>query len=634
MTARLFALVAFSLASIAIADTPASRPVAPDFDGFARGDVEFPASHATTQLSAREIARRIKEARDKEKDQPKVAFFDLKRPIIEKPAEFALFGEGLELPLRVLVDRLNKAKEDAEIKAVLINFGNTSFNLAQAQEIRDTLAAVTKAGKKTFVYADGYDTPAYIAASGASDICILGGGEMEMPGVHLETMFAKGLLDKIGVQADYIQIGEFKGADEQFTRTEASKELKGELNKLVDAIYAEIVDGIAKHRNLKNEDVKGAIDQAILTAKDAKDRKLVDHLLDQDGLRDLLGKELGHEVNLVADYGAPPKEKLDLSNPFSLFALLAKKSDHDDDRPAVAVVYAEGVITDGEGGDSLFGGSIVGSDDIRKAMRMASRDADVKAIVIRIDSPGGSALASEVMWQAVRRVAKDKPIIISVGSMAASGGYYLASAGDYIFADSSAIVGSIGVVGGKFVMKDLFGNIGLNTETFTRGKNADLFSSEKPFDEGQRKMVTAWMKQTYDQFTERVMSTRKGKIKDIDAVARGRIFAAPQALELGMVDKLGGVEDAIAYAAGKADLRKGAYQVKVVPPTKTLADLLTGDNVEEKLPFQPKTALGEGTILKALSPSNARLFGQQLQMLQLLQRRPVLLMSPYVIGVQ
>src|SRR4051812_12071214 len=176
----------------------------------------------------------------------------------------------------------------------------------------------------------------------------------------------------------------------------------------------------------------------------------------------------------------------------------------------------------------MMGGSSAGSDDLRKALRTAARDEDVKACVIRIDSPGGSALASEVIWQAARHVAEKKPLIISVGSMAASGGYYVASAGERIFAEPSSIVGSIGVVGGKFVTHDLFDKLGLSTETFSKGRNADLFSSSKPFDERQRKMVTQWMKQTYDQFTSRVMSTRGKKIKDIDDVARGRIFAAKQ----------------------------------------------------------------------------------------------------------
>ena len=196
-------------------------------------------------------------------------------------------------------------------------------------------------------------------------------------------------------------------------------------------------------------------------------------------------------------------------------------------------MFADGVIVDGAGGTGgiggLTGGATVGSDMIRTAMREVARDDTVKAVVIRINSPGGSALASEAMWQAVRRVAKDKPVVISVGNMAASGGYYLASAGDRIFADPSAIVGSIGVVGGKFVYKDLMDKFGVTTQEFTRGKNADMFGSQTEFSDGQRSMVRDWMAATYDQFTQRVMTTRAGKIKNIADVAQGRVFVAKQA---------------------------------------------------------------------------------------------------------
>jgi len=307
----------------------------------------------------------------------------------------------------------------------------------------------------------------------------------------------------------------------------------------------------------------------------------------------------------------------------------AESSKH---KSAIALIYAQGVIVDGSKEDDLFGGDAqIGSEDLRKALRLAVRDESVEAIVLRIDSPGGSAMASEVMWQAARRAAKEKPLVISIGSMAASGGYYLASAGDYIVADPSAIVGSIGVVGGKFVMKGLFDWAGVHTETFSRGTNADLFSSNAPFTESQKRLVTSWMQRTYEQFTERVMSTRKGKIKDIDEVAHGRIFLAKQAMALGMVDELGGLDAAVAYAAKQANLEKGSYDLKIVPGTRTLGDLLRG-GPEARMPFKPKVAGVD--LLDQTSPSIARLVRQQMQFLKLLQHRPVILATPYVITLK
>ncbi len=574
------------IAAIAFAKAPSSRPTQGSAPAAA------PATRPVAKSSvARDIIAKYNEQKKKEQEQLKVAFIDLDRAVAERPPLFSLFGDN-SLTLQSVLAHLAKARDNKDCRAVLLNLGETEFNLAQAQELRDALSDLRKAGKRSFVFADAYDTRAYIAASGASDICMMSGGEIEIPGVGMETMFAKGLLDKIGVKADYVQIGQYKGADEEYTRTEPSKELRGELNKILDSMYEQIVNGIAYHRNISRDDVIDAINGVMVSAKVAKERKFVDHLVNQDGLRDLMKKELGRDVNVVAGYGLAEREPLDITNPMSLVSALFKKHSpaEESGKPQIAIIYVDGVIVDGESGDDLFGGGNIGSEDLRKAFRIASRDENVKAIVLRIDSPGGSAMASEVMWQAARRLAKNKPLIISVGGMAASGGYYVASAGQYIFADSNAIVGSIGVVGGKFVLHDLFDKIGLHTETFIRGTNADLFSMAHPFTDQQRRLVTNWMQQTYEQFVDRVMTTRKDKIKDIDDVAHGRIFLAKQAKALGMVDELGGLNKAIAYAASKANLAEGKYDLRIVPGTKTLGDLLRGTEPDAPRPSIPRSA--------------------------------------------
>ena len=584
-----------------------------------------------------ELIKRLQAQKAEKAKLSKVVHFDLASPVIEKPADFSLFGDPSQTTLRSLVERMHQAREDKDIRGVILTLGEPELNFAQAQELRDALLELRRAGKKTFVYSDGYDTVGYTVASGATDVCLMEGGEIMIPGVGMEATFYKGLFDKIGVQADYVQVGEYKGAEEPYTRTGPSEALKGELNRLADAMYQQIVDGIATNRNLSTENVKQLLDETIVTARAAKERGLVDHLVDMDGLRKLMADELGNDagVDIVSNYGRPEKEELDFSSPFALLSSLTKKPEPTN-KPTVALIYAEGTIVDGDGGESMFGGGgNVGSATIRKALRRAANDNNVKAIVIRIDSPGGSAQASEVMWQAARVVAQNKPVIISIGSMAASGGYYLASAGDHIFADPSAIVGSIGVVGGKFVLKDIYGKIGITSEAFGRGRNSDLFSSTKPFDERQRRLITNWMKGTYEQFTQRVMTTRKGKIKDIDQVARGRIFIAKQAKDLGMVDEIGGVQDALAYAATKVNLKRGEYDVKLLPTPKTLADLLVGGSgAETALPFRPKIEAGELALLNALDPAARRALGQQLQMIRLLQQRPVVLVAPFVLTVR
>lgn len=353
-------------------------------------------------------------------------------------------------------------------------------------------------------------------------------------------------------------------------------------------------------------------------------------------MRRLIKEELGGEIKLLHHYGEKSRDKLDLSNPFSLLSLLSPRQQSSDEEPAVALIYLQGMIVDGDSDSGLFGSDgDIGGDNIRKALRMAARDAGIKAVVLRIDSPGGSALASEVMWQAARSLAEKKPLVVSIGGMAASGGYYVASAGDYIFADACAIVGSIGVVGGKFVFKDLFKTIGLNTESFSRGGNAELFSSTEPFTDKQRTMVTDWMKETYDQFTQRVMTNRAGKIKDIDMVARGRIFVARQAKDLGMVDAQGGTEEAIAYAAREGGLQEGKYVVRVVPAARTLGDILAGGGAADAaMPFHTKMTIAPDSILRTMPSSLRCLAARQMQMIQLLQNRPVMLVTPYLLTVK
>lgn len=615
---------------VAAAQTPATQP--DDAPSTQPAD-KFP---TPAELMAKIKASQSKD--DQNQALPKIAFFDLSEGVVEKPADFSLFAQDqAALTLRILIDRMEKARKDDNVRAVLIRLQEGALNLSQAMEVRDELGLLKQAHKRTFVYSDSYDTDAYVAASGATDICMLEGGDIMIPGVGFETMFAKGLLDKIGVKADFVQIGEYKGADEEYTRTEASDELKGELNKLADSLYAQIIDTISKSRGLQPDKVKALVDDSLITGDEAKDNGLVDHLVDIGGMRDLMSDSLGKKFDLAVDYGADQHDDVDLSSPFAFFSMLTRKP-VESTKPGIALIYAEGVIVDGPSNGGIFDQSgNVGSDTIREALRTAEKDSKIKAVVIRIDSPGGSALASEAMWQAVRRVDKTKPVFISVGSMAASGGYYLASSGDYIFADPTAIVGSIGVVGGKFVYNDLFAKLGLNSESFARGKNADLFSSDIEWSDQQRQEVTKWMRDTYNQFTRRVMTTRKGKIKDIDSVARGRIFCADRAKDLGMIDQIGGIQDALAYAAKQENLAAGEFDVRVLPAPKTLADLLNNgsgsdDDSSSRMPIRisPET---QG-LLSILGRPVRQALSTELTELMLLQSRPVILASPVIFVVR
>ncbi|MGF1633313.1 MAG: signal peptide peptidase SppA [Phycisphaerae bacterium] len=612
-----------------------TRPDLPD-------PVEDAAEDAADALEAEfpspaELIKRMKQKQDERKQLLQVAHFDLTEPLAEKPADFSFFEIDQPLTARDLINRMREARQDEEVEAVLITLGaGAGVSLAQAQELREAMQALREADKRVFIYADTYDTVSYVLATGASDIALLEGGEIFIPGIGLETMFYAGMFQKVGVHADYVQVGEYKGAQEPFTRTEPTEELRGELDRLAHGLYEQVVTTISEARALEPAEVRTMIDGVMLGGVAAKERGFVDHLLDQDGLRGLMEDQLGREVDLLSDYGSPDAPKLDFSNPFAMLSSLNQPKE-EETGPAVALIYAEGTIVDGSGEAGLLAqGSSVGSESMREIFRKALRDDRVKAVVIRIDSPGGSALASEVMWQAARRVAEEKPVIISIGGMAASGGYYLASAGEYIFADPVAIVGSIGVVGGKFVLSDLYGKLGLTTTSFTKGQNADLFSSSERFDEKQQDLVRRWMQRTYDQFTDRIMTTRGQKITDIDKVARGRIFLAADAVELGMIDELGGLNAALAHAAERGGLDPEDFRVQLMPEPKTLADLIRGEEIGATMPFRPTVqaaALGQALppILALLPQAERELLQRQLTLAQLLQRRPVVLMSPYAI---
>jgi len=351
-----------------------------------------PTTNPTAQVkfpTPAELYEKMQKAKAEKASQLKIAYFDLNDAISEKPSEFSIFNPEGSLTLHTLIDRINKARDDKDVRAVLITLGDASMGLAQAAEVRDALKDVSRSNKRVFVYADSYDTVAYTIAIGASDICLLQGGEIMIPGVGFETMFYKGTMDKVGVKADYIQIGEYKGAEEPYTRTEPSEELRGELTKLADAVYDQLVDGISMARGVSRQAVQQLVDDTMLSAAGAKDRGFVDHIVDQDGLRELIKDELGGDIDLLADYGAAKREEIDWSNPFLVLASLAKRPEPTN-RPAIALIYAAGVIEDGGGRSGLLSGSSgVGSDPMRRAFRTAMRDENIKAIVLRIDSPGG-----------------------------------------------------------------------------------------------------------------------------------------------------------------------------------------------------------------------------------------------------
>ena len=381
-----------------------------------------------------------------------------------------------------------------------------------------------------------------------------------------------------------LQMGDFKGAAEPYTRSSMSPQLRQQLEKVLDDRFTKgLVEAVAQGRakkGLNADKVKKLIDEGPFQAKTAAAAGLIDHVAYADGLPQLFKTDLkAEQVKIVKNYEKAKKTDFELSSPLDLFKLFApSKSTSSSKAPKVAVVYASGVIYSGKSGESMFGADLCGSTTLTEAIRQAESDKTVKAIVLRVDSPGGSALASDVIWNELNRC--KKPVVASMSDVAASGGYYISMAAKKIFAEPGTLTGSIGVVGGKFVIGGLEKKIGLNTEILARGANSGLLSSETPFSESERKVFAALMKGTYNQFLDKALQGRKKAgvamtREKLETLAGGRVWTGRQAKEVGLIDELGTLDDAIACGRKLAGIPDGTdVEILQLPKHRPLLESL------------------------------------------------------------
>jgi len=412
-------------------------------------------------------------------------------------------------------------------------------------------------------------------------------GELQLTGLYLEAAYLKGLLDKIGIQADILHVGAYKGAGEPFTRTGPSEEARQMMDWLIDDLFEQMVQTIAEGRGLTPADVRGLIDRGPFSAAEALDARLIDEIVAADRFVDSLKERYGEAVRLVRNYAVDKGPELDMSSPWAFFKLIGEmvKKRPERDKNNIAVVYVNGMIVTGQTEPGFWGdGDRVGSTDIRRTLARLAEDDSIQAVVIRVDSPGGSAMASDIIWEAVRELAEVKPVAVSMGNIAASGGYYLAVGAPMLFADPGTLTGSIGVVGGKVVTKGLWDWAGVSFYEVQRGAHADLMNSNRVFDEQQRAMMRRQLERVYAMFKDRVSRSRAERLKrSLEQIAEGRVFTGRQAHELGLVDRLGGLADAVAYVADQAGLK--TYNVRYLPEQRGFLDRMirqmTGQDEEE-----------------------------------------------------
>ena len=504
-----------------------------------------------------------------------ITHFHLSGALTEQPMDdpFGLLG-GQVTSLKDLLERLDKARKDSGVKAVILTFNGMEIGTAQTEELRTALMKFRTAGKPLLIHVGGQavevNTRTFALLSAASSLSIEPLSDIWLTGLYGEALYLKTGMGKLGLGADFLQMGDYKSAAEMFTRTGPSEAAENNLNWLLDGLFETFVGMIAEARSLSPDKVRAIIDGGPYSARQALEAGLVDSVKYHDQFLADVRKEFGEKARIDNRYGEKKKPGIDLKSPFAFFTLLAQVTapPKKPTRSAVGLVYVDGMILSGYAQPSPFGSSgLVFSGEIRNALEKAAADDTVKAVVMRVDSPGGSALGSEMILRALKQVRATKPVIVSMGNVAGSGGYYVSCAADTIFADEATITASIGVVGGKLVTSEMWDKLGVKWVAYKRGKRSNMLSSLSPFDEDQRKHLESWMEEIYGAFKQHVVHEREGKLrKSMEDIAGGRVFTGKQAKELGLVDEIGGLSDAIAYAAKKVNLDD--YEVRIVPEPK------------------------------------------------------------------
>lgn len=516
-----------------------------------------------------------------------VLYLDLDLPITERTPENSLSGlpffgagEGTTLGFHDLIKALDAAKTDANIKCVYINVSTPNAGMATMLEVRNAIIDFKKSKKPIIAYSEIYTQGAYYLASAADKVYLNPQGALEFKGFSSELTFFKGALDKLGIEAQIIRVGDYKSAVEPFIATKMSDYNRKQVTAYVSGLYTTFLQGISETRNISTDRLFAMADTyQIKQPKDALAFKMVDALKYKDEVLDELkkitGKEKNSKINVVniSDYiHNLPIEVLTGSN-------------------KVAVIFANGDIVGGEGSDEQ-----IGSERISRAIRKARLDDKIKAIVLRVNSGGGSALASDVIWREVILTKKTKPVIASFGDVAASGGYYIGCAADSIFVQPNTITGSIGVFGIIPNLQNLLNNkLGITFDGVKTGHYADIMTTTRPLTSGERFIIQNDVNHVYDTFITKVADGRKKTKAQVDSVGGGHVWIGTDAVKIGLADRLGSFNDAIVAAAKKAKIND--YKVVEYPEKiDRIKALLT--NAKENISiYYTKKELGENYLI-------------------------------------
>src|SRR3954451_18360130 len=482
---------------------------------------------------------------------------DLSHPLVEQEPDdpIAKLRSRGKPRLRPVLKALHEAGDDPRVVGLVARVGDTSMSLAHAQEIRDAVAAFAASGKPTVAWTDtfgesGNGTVPYFLASGFGELWLQPSGEHNLAGVAAEVTFLRGALDKLGVEPQFGQRYEYKNAADRLVATGFTDAHREALDRLAESAWEQIIEAIAKARGIAVDDVVRLADRSPIFPDDALAAQLVDHVGYRDEVYTAARRAAGGDVQLLfADRWAPQ------TSPVTRVIRQVRQKD----TPGVALVAGFGGIVTGRSRRSPLQGRLMGSDTVAAALRTAVRDEKTRAIVFRGDSPGGSAVASDSIWREVSCAREaGKPVVVSMGAVAGSGGYYVACGADEILAEPGTLTGSIGVLGGKAVVSGLTDRLGLRYDAVQRGAHARASSPHVPYDDSTRQRLEEMLDKVYDDFTERVAQGRRMPREAVHDVARGRVWTGADAARIGLVDTLGGLRDAVRIARLRAGLSDDA----------------------------------------------------------------------------
>jgi len=521
-----------------------------------------------------------------------------------------------------LLTELRKAKVDKRINGVLLDIEFPQIGWGKADELRDAIKDFRASGKPIYSFMELGTNKEYYIASAAEKVFMPPGGDLYVNGFAANAMFYRGSLDKLGIEPEVIKIGKYKNAPDQYTEKEMSDAQREVINAILDDYYVRFTGSIAEERKKSVEDVKAIVDNAPYHAGEARQIGLIDSASYRDQVDEELKNRLG--------YKADDKLRTVSANEYREVSVDSLGLD---DGERIAVIYASGVINVGKSNNSPLGGAMVGSDTIVEAVNDAAEDTTIKAIVLRVDSPGGSALASDLMWNALENAKAKKPVVVSMSDVAASGGYYIACNANKIVAEPSTVTGSIGVFLGKPVVRGLYDWLGVSNEYVMRGKNAGIFrETEKWTPDERAKMQDQANKIYYGDFVPKVAKGRGKTDEEVNTVGQGRVWTGAQGKQVGLVDEFGGLEKAIEVAKDLAKI-SAEKQVKRVayPKSQPFLNQYFGDGGSAFT--DAKNHETQAALVKSL-PEDARRALRFAELFDRMKRGEAMMLLPFELEIK